>query len=302
MSETITVFDKQQNTNIVIENPYIYGPAIPKQDIDYKETGCKIMIPGSGPVNVNFEYPNKPQQDSYEFDMWNTIDEFENKAWSQKNKGLATGWKTIDDAFDGGIHPGFIIIGGESNIGKTAFLSQLAWQISINNGDKVFVMDFSLDDAMSDKLSRIAASAGKVIINAVKTPLNYSQYPLMLVRRKNALINIRKNISNYRAYDATFSTYIEDIEAEIENKLIYFKSNNLDKQLVVCIDNFHDLNTKNKPNMSDKEKYDFMAQWCADIAIKYDIIMICTGEFKKLNAVRRPVPDDLRELTFKIAC
>jgi replicative DNA helicase len=295
MSETITVFDKQQNTNIVIENPYIYGPAIPRQDVDYKETGCKIMIPGSGQVDVNFEYPNKPQQNSYEIDMWNTIDEFENKAWSQKNKGLMTGWKTIDDAFDGGVHPGFIIIGGESNIGKTAFLSQLAWQISVNNGDKVFVMDFSLDDAMADKLSRIAASAGKVIINAVKTPLNYSQYPLMLVRRKNALINIRKNIANYRAYDATFSTYIEDIEAEIENKLIYFKSNNIDKRLVVCIDNFHDLNTKNKPNMSDKEKYDFMAQWCADIAIKYDIVMICTGEFKKLNGVRRPVPDDLRE-------
>jgi replicative DNA helicase len=295
MSETITVFDKQQNTNIVIENPYIYGPAVPKQEVNYKETGCKIMIPGSNPVDVNFEYPDKPQQGSYEIDMWNTIDEFENKAWSQKNKGLTTGWKTIDDAFDGGVHPGFIIIGGESNIGKTAFLSQLAWQISVSNGDKVFVMDFSLDDAMADKLSRIAASAGKVIINAVKTPLNYSQYPLMLVRRKNALINIRKNISNYRAYDATFSTYIEDIEAEIENKLIYFKSNNIDKQLVVCIDNFHDLNTKNKPNMSDKEKYDFMAQWCADIAIKYDIIMICTGEFKKLNGVRRPVPDDLRE-------
>jgi replicative DNA helicase len=295
MSETITVFDKQQNTNIVIENPYIYGPAIPRQDNDYKETGCTITIPGSNPVNVSFEYPNKPQQSSYEIDMWNTIDEFENKAWSQKNKGLTTGWKTIDDAFDGGVHPGFIIIGGESNIGKTAFLSQLAWQISVNNGDKVFVMDFSLDDAMADKLSRIAASAGKVIINAVKTPLNYSQYPLMLVRRKNALINIRKNIANYRAYDATFSTYIEDIEAEIENKLIYFKSNNIDKQLVVCIDNFHDLNTKNKPNMSDKEKYDFMAQWCADIAIKYDIVMICTGEFKKLNGVRRPVPDDLRE-------
>lgn len=295
MSETITIFDKQQNTDIVIENPYIYGPAIPRQDVDYKETGCTITIPGSNPVNVSFEYPNKPQQDSYEIDMWNTIDEFENKAWSQKNKGLTTGWKTIDDAFDGGVHPGFIIIGGESNIGKTAFLSQLAWQISVNNGDKVFVMDFSLDDAMADKLSRIAASAGKVIINAVKTPLNYSQYPLMLVRRKNALINIRKNIANYRAYDATFSTYIEDIEAEIENKLIYFKSNNIDKQLVVCIDNFHDLNTKNKPNMSDKEKYDFMAQWCADIAIKYDIVMICTGEFKKLNGVRRPVPDDLRE-------
>ena len=51
----------------------------------------------------------------------------------------------------------------------------------------------------------------------------------MLVRRKNALINISNNVSNYRAYDATFSTFIEDIEKEIERMLIYFKSNNIDK-------------------------------------------------------------------------
>ena len=47
--------------------------------------------------------------------------------------------------------------------------------------------------------------------------------------------------------------------------------------------------------MSDKEKYDFMAQWCSDVAIKYDIIMLCTGELKKLNATRRPIGDDIRE-------
>lgn len=177
---------------------------------------------------------------------------------------------------------------------NTAFLSQIAWQTSVNNPN-AYVMDFSLDDSMADKLSRVAACSGKVIINAVKTPLNYTQYPLMLVRRKNALINIRNNVSNYRAYDATFSTFIEDIEKEIERMLIYFKSNNIDKQLVVCIDNFHDLNTISKPNMSDKEKYDFMAQWCADVSIKYDIIMLCTGELKKINGNRRAMLDDLRE-------
>ena len=30
-------------------------------------------------------------------------------------------------------------------------------------------MDFSLDDAMPDKLARVAACSGKLIINAVKT-------------------------------------------------------------------------------------------------------------------------------------
>ena len=289
----VVIYDKETSSDIIVTNQNFYGPAIPSQDNAYIENDCSINI-GGQEKQINFSYPNKPTED-HELAMWQTIDEFETKAWSQKNVGLTTGFPSIDKAFDGGLHPGFIIIGGASNIGKTAILSQLAWQISTLNNDRAYVMDFSLDDAMADKLSRTAACAGKVIINAIKTPLNYTQYPLMLIRRKNALIHIRNNVSNYRAYDATFSTFIEDIEKEIERMIIYFKSNNIDKQLVVCIDNFHDLNTQSKPNMSDKEKYDFMAQWCADVSIKYDIIMLCTGELKKLNGNRRPTAEDLRE-------
>ena len=291
--QKIVIQDKETGSDITVVNPNFYGPAIPSQDNAYEENNCSLDMGNGKAVPVKFAYPNKPTED-YELAMWQTIDDFETKAWSQKNKGLTTGFPAIDKAFDGGLHPGFVIIGGDSNLGKTAFLSQIAWQTSVNNPN-AYVMDFSLDDSMADKLSRVAACSGKVIINAVKTPLNYTQYPLMLVRRKNALINIRNNVSNYRAYDATFSTFIEDIEKEIERMLIYFKSNNIDKQLVVCIDNFHDLNTMTKPNMSDKEKYDFMAQWCADVSIKYDIIMLCTGELKKINGNRRAMLDDLRE-------
>ena len=163
-------------------------------------------------------------------------------------------------------------------------------------------MDFSLDDAMPDKLARVAACSGKLIINCVKTPLNYMNYPLMLIRRKNAILNLRNHVDKYRAYDSNFSTFIEDIEKEIEDKITYFNTNGIDKKVVVCIDNFHDLNTKSKPNMSDKEKYDFMAQWCSDLAIKHNIPVICTAELKKLNGNRRGILDDIRELTFKVAC
>lgn len=294
------VFDKETQTNIDIKNPSFYGPAIPQQETAYKETGCSLNINGNE-VKVEFEYPDKPTEE-YQKQMWDTIDNFETVAWSPKSKGVKTGFPTIDKAFDGGITPqAFVIIAGVSNIGKTALLSQMAWQIATakdDNGDylnNAYVMDFSLDDSMADKLSRVAAASGRIVINSVKTPLNYTQYPLMLIRRKKALIDIRNNSDRYRAYDATFSTFIEDIEEEIQRNIIYFKTNKIDKQIVVCIDNFHDLNTTVKPNMSDKEKYDFMAQWCSDVAIKYDIIMLCTGELKKLNATRRPIGDDIRE-------
>lgn len=293
MSNQIQINDQETNQMITINDPNFYGPAIPVQDTAYVDTSCSIQIGNQNPNNLTFKFPDKPTTD-YELAMWDTLNNFESNAWQAKNVGIKTGMDCMDKAFEGGLFPGFIIIGGDSNLGKSAFITQLAWGIVTNNTD-VYVMDFSLDDAMPDKLARVAACSGRLIINAVKTPLNYMNYPLMLIRRKNAILNLRANVDKYRAYDSTFSTYIEDIEKEIQNKLIYFDANGINKKLVVCIDNFHDLNIASEPRLADKEKYDKIAQWCADVAIKYNITVVCSAELKKLNGNRRPQLDDIRE-------
>lgn len=292
-NKQVKVNDLGLGYEVTINNPNFYGPAIPMQDIAYSDSSCSVALGDDQFRPVTFNFPDKPKE-QYQLSMWDTIDAFEQRAWSKKNVGLKTGFDCVDKAFDGGLFPGFIIIGGDSNLGKTSWISQMAWNVATLNKD-VYVMDFSLDDAMPDKLSRIVACANSVIINAVKTPMNYMNYPTMLIRRKQGILKIRNNVGNYRAYDASFSTFIEDIEKEIEDKLIYFDANGINKKVVVFIDNFHDLNIANKPNLSDKEKYDTLAQWCSDLAIKHDISIVCTAEFKKLNSSRRGQLDDLRE-------
>lgn len=293
MDNKIQISDQETNSLITITNPNFYGPAISQQDDAYVDASCTVQIDQTNPENISFSYPQKPTEE-YQLAMWDTLDAFEKAAWQAKNIGIKTGFDCVDKAFEGGLFPGFIIIGGDSNLGKTGFITQLAWQITQNNSD-VYVMDFSLDDAMADKLSRVAACSSRVIINAVKTPLNYMQYPLMLIRRKQAMLKIRANADKYCAYDSTFSSFIEDIEQEIERKMVYFDSNGIDKKIVVCIDNFHDLNIMSQPRLQDKEKYDFLAQWCSDLAKKHNITVICTAELKKLNGNRRPILDDIRE-------
>ena len=293
MSNQLQVNDQETNQVITINDPNFYGPAIPTQDQAYADSSCVIQIGQTAPSNITFNYPQKPTED-YELAMWNTLDNFESNAWQAKNVGIKTGFDCVDKAFEGGLFPGFIILAGDSNLGKSAFITQLAWGIVENNSD-VYVMDFSLDDAMPDKLARVAACSGKLIINAVKTPLNYMQYPLMLIRRRNAILNLRAHVDQYRAYDSTFSTFIEDIEKEIEEKLVYFDAQGINKKLVVCIDNFHDLNIMSKPGLQDKNKFDELAQWCSDLAIKHNIVIVCSAELKKLNGNRRPILDDIRE-------
>lgn len=274
-------------------NEHLAKPFIPKSDNGYKEN-VKIDLLERGVKNVVFDIPAKPRLD-HEIEMWDQINKFETESWSPKKLGLKSGWKSIDNALDGGVKPGFYVIAADSNVGKTIILSQLAWQI-VENNDDVYVMDFSLDDPMPDKISRVVASGNKVLINSVKTPLSFAEYPLMLARRIEGLNKLRANTHKYRIYDATFTTHIEEIEKEIQRVKINLEAvGQGNKQIVVCIDNFHDLTTKDHPNFQDKQKYDHLAQRVADIAIQYDIPVICTAELRKMNGNLRPTSDAIRE-------
>lgn len=272
------------------------GAFVTDRDEAYTEYET-IEIPGQQPLKVKYNVPSRPIL-SHELEMWNIINDFELNSWSPNNNGLRSGFKGFDDAFDGGIKPGFVVIGGDSNLGKSGLVSQLAWQIADLNKD-AYVMDFSLDDPMPDKLARIIGSGSKVLLNAVKFPNKYASMPLMLVRRKEAINKLRSATGRYRAYDANFTTFVEDIEEEIKRIKILLDSAGINKKIVVFIDNFHDLNIKNNSSLVDKQKYDFIAQWCSDTAIKYNLSLIATAELRKINGNKRPTLDDLRE-TVKI--
>jgi replicative DNA helicase len=277
------------NLNI---NEEISKPFLPEDENGYSKT-IKIDLAERGFRDIDIRVPAKPKE-KYEIEMWDVINEFETQSWDASRKGLDTGFPKINKAFDGGLKAGFTVIAAESNIGKTAFISQLANQI-VNNNQDVYVMDFSLDDPMPDKLSRIVACDSKIPINAVKSPLNYTEYPLMLTRRIVGLNRLRGITDKYRAYDATFTTDIEKIEEEVIRIKVELDSQGSNKQIVVFIDNFHDLTSRDHPNYLDKQKYDYLAQACSDLAIRYDIPVVCSAELRKTNSNGRPTLDDVRE-------
>lgn len=62
--------------------------------------------------------------------MLNTIDAVEEYSWNRGEMGgLDWGFDSLNKAFEG-LNTGVHLIGGQSNIGKSSFMLQLAWQIS----------------------------------------------------------------------------------------------------------------------------------------------------------------------------
>lgn len=115
-NKTVIIQDKETGQEIKINNPSFFGPVINKLETAYTDSSCSINIGGTI-KNLEFKFPDKPTEE-YELAMWNTLDTFEKNAWEAKNVGITTGFKTIDDGFEGGLFPGFIVIGGDSNLGK----------------------------------------------------------------------------------------------------------------------------------------------------------------------------------------
>lgn len=269
-----------------------FDPCISDMDEEYIEEVEFDM--GNGQTQtVSYEIPAKPTAE-HEAATWEMLESLEKRSWSNTSKGLATGFKSFDKAFDGGWKPGFYVIAGDSNLGKSAMLTQINWMI-LENNQKVYLMDFSLDDPMPDKIGRMVASWNKVIINAVKSPMQYTHIPLMLARRKEGINKIKRSVNKYKPYDSNFSSFIEDIEEEVQRIKIIMEKTDPEIQVVVAIDSFHDLAIKSKSGLTETQKYNEIAQWAADLAIKYDVVLIVTAELKKVEGYRRPQLGDLRE-------
>jgi replicative DNA helicase len=98
------------------------------------------------------------------------VTEFENWAWSRSGMlGLKCGFPILDEKLEG-IQDAYHIIAGETNIGKSAMLINLAYGLITNNPNKVYVLYLSLDDNFRKTLPRFVALHAGIPINMVKNP------------------------------------------------------------------------------------------------------------------------------------
>lgn len=171
----------------------------------------------------------------------NTLDYFRTIESQPPAKLVSTGFKELDKNFKGGLRTGFYVLGALSNLGKTAFIIQMADQMA-KQGTPVLL--FSLE---MDKKELTARSISRTTYNQVGDKEDKKGYPIasttfdILDNTKyqyydkdkkdtiNVSINIYENIAKnlyiisgrYKEKDTSRRMTINDIEKIIKDFIQY---------------------------------------------------------------------------------
>lgn len=217
--------------------------------------------------------------------------------------GMNWGFETLNKAFEG-LNTGVHLIAGQSNIGKSALCMQLAWQIAKSNTEvtpqrpkKAFVLYFSLDDSLNELLPRFIAIEEKVPINLVRFPSKPENNtdPVLMERRESGWRKLQESVFNIAMVDVNEGSSVEYIEKKIEEYVTMLAQYDETYQIVVVIDNFHDITVDAKGYQEENARFDHISDQLSKICTRFDCPMICTAEFRKLNGNRRPTVDDIKQ-------
>lgn len=235
----------------------------------------------------------------YQLDMLNKLKEYNETAFERGQQGLLTGFPLFDEKL-GGIQPGLILLAADANMGKSAVCAQMARQMAHNN-ENLYVIYMSLDDNFKTILPRFIASDQRIPIDVAKFPSKYDMPETMTLieRYVTGMSRLLRDVPRFKILDSNESQDIERLQEIIEEHLQAFAAeHNPDKKLVVFVDNFHDLKSRDVSFTSNNNKYEYMAEVLKEMVSMYDIPIICTAEIRKVDG-KRPSTDDIRE-TVKI--
>lgn len=227
------------------------------------------------------------------------INDWDRKIWSRKGYLLGLDAKKFPifvKCMDG-VQNMFYLFAGDTNVGKSAFLLNMALDL-IDSNEDVFVLFFSVDDSLSQLLPRMVSLDIDMPINTISNPkykiklnesLTQEMKEHMLIKRAEAIEKLKTYSDRFAIKEESEAKNLEDIQKYIS---IYKKLAG-DKQLVVFVDNLHRISSVKK--MDTRQLYMAVSDSLKLWKTEYDVPVIATAEIKKTYQQGRPTGDDIAE-------
>jgi hypothetical protein len=180
-------------------------------------------------------------------------------------------FNTLANNIDG-IQPGFYFLGAESNVGKTAVLTNLALDVVDSNPDAT-VLYFSLDDSRIYTAYRCLSILTGFHINNVRKPdVNHTDYHTLQAQR-NVLLDYIQN-KRLIVKDLSEVNHMDHLMKCVDE----FPNH---KKLIVFIDGLYNLEVAAGKNEGIRVQNIEKANKIKLITDKYRIPLIATGELRK---------------------
>jgi len=202
--------------------------------------------------------------------------------------GLAlTKFNRLQQNIDG-VQPGFYIVGAETNIGKTAFLTNLFLDL-LDTNPKAKGLYFSLDDSVDVILNRFLAIKTDLQLNSIQKRQANAEDQQKVSDAYSALLDLNKS-GRLELKDIAEVNHIDVLEREIRERA--------DENLFVFIDGLYNLDVGSKHAGLREENID-RANRIKRLVDTYKIPIITTGELRKKQSAeganKKPDINDLME-------
>ena len=209
---------------------------------------------------------------------------FEDIKLNGDRKLISTGFLQLNSKLssgltDCGLHPGLIIIGGISSLGKTAFTLQISDYISKRGTDVLF---FSLE---MSKLELISRSISRHLFSIDRQ--KYKNFGTLVVSRgkfqpetipdlKRAVQEYEKTAQHLRIIEGNFTTSIDDIRQTVKQHITHTGN-----KPVVFIDYLQIVKGRGAGN--DKQEIDFVSSELKRISRDFDISVIAISSLNRMS-------------------
>ncbi len=222
------------------------------------------------------------------------IDEMKEMILDRRNRkqsylGLNTNFPLLMEKLSG-FQKEFYLITGGVGMGKSTFATQLAWDLAVMN-PSLTVIFFSLDLNRIDATAKIVSQSAELPIDYIKNP--YNTRPDFEERRNEALQNVAAMNKRFILVDeSTGRLFIDDIKK-------YVKRTRLERggDVAVVIDPLFKILIKSQHHMGFAEKCNVLASELKSLAAVEGVTVIATAGLPKAISNRRPVKEDLEEIT-----
>lgn len=230
---------------------------------------------------------------AYQAENLRLMREFYEYTISQGNESASFGFPLLTEKLEG-MHQGIFLVAGAPNLGKTAFMTHLAWNI-INHNDNYAVIYLTLDDNNTIVYPRFCALAANIPMNVFKMPRRLAGNPEYQQKYFQGLERLARASDRLIVLDQRIGSDIETIEKTYKEYKQKFEEAGVNKTIILFIDSFHDISSVDRSKMKDdNERYKYVASELKRISMEYNIPIFATAEIRKIGP-RRPTLDDIRE-------